>query len=288
MTKSTVVLDYFGALVADDEGLPLTEAALSLAQDAYPQLDVQAALADIDGLVDKLRRRLPKQAGAAQKLHLLNRYFFRELGFASNRYDYYDPDNSHLNAVLHKRHGIPISLAVLYLEMAQQLGLKVSGVSFPGHFMLRATLPAGEVIMDPTTGDSLSESQLMEMLEPYMISAGQPVASALRAILQPATAREVVARMLRNLKMIYLQTEQWPLLLAVQQRLAILLPQNIEERRDRGLAFARVDAYRPAIADLQAYLEERPASEDATIIETQLTDLRQRAGERRGDGEARL
>ncbi|MGI4855499.1 MAG: SirB1 family protein [Janthinobacterium lividum] len=276
MTQSTRVLDYFAALVAEDEGLPLTEAALSLAQDAYPDLDIQGTLADIDALVDRLKKRLPKDAGSAQKLPLLNRAFFREMGFSGNLNDYYDPDNSHLNVVLRKRRGIPISLAVLYLEMAQQLQLPVSGVSFPGHFMLRVTLPAGEVMLDPVSGESLSEAQLMERLDPYLSRRGDSVGSALRALLQPASAREILARMLRNLKAIYLQTERWQRLLAVQQRLAILLPQNIEERRDRGLAFARLDYLRPAIDDLQAYLGECPAAEDATVIESQLTDLRRR------------
>ncbi|MGI4981883.1 MAG: SirB1 family protein [Janthinobacterium lividum] len=276
MTQSTRVLDYFAALVAEDEGLPLTEAALSLAQDAYPDLDIQGTLADIDALVDRLKKRLPKDAGSAQKLPLLNRAFFREMGFSGNLNDYYDPDNSHLNVVLRKRRGIPISLAVLYLEMAQQLQLPAGGVSFPGHFMLRVTLPAGEVMLDPVSGESLSEAQLVDRLDPYLSRRGEPVGSALRALLQPASAREILARMLRNLKGIYLQTERWQRLLAVQQRLAILLPHNIEERRDRGLAFARLDYLRPAIDDLQAYLGECPAAEDATVIESQLTDLRRR------------
>jgi regulator of sirC expression with transglutaminase-like and TPR domain len=270
-------LDYFAALVAEDEGLPMTETALSLSQDAYPDVDLQGTLAELDALVERLKKRLPKDAGDAQKLHLLNRFFFRELGFAGNLNDYYDPDNSHLNIVLRKRRGIPISLAVIYLEMAQQIGLSARGVSFPGHFMLRITLPAGEVMLDPTTGESLTESRLTEMLEPYMAGPSGPIGSTLRALLQPATAREVVARMLRNLKTIYMQTERWQRLLAVQQRLSILLPQNIEERRDRGLAYARLDYVRPAIDDLRAYLDERPEAEDATVIESQLEDLRQRA-----------
>ena len=277
MTKSTRVLDFFAALVAEDDGLPMTESALSLAQDAFPDLDMQGTLAEIDALVERLKKRMPHDAVDAQKLHFLNRFFFRELGFSANRNDYYDPDNSHLNVVLRKRRGIPISLAVIYLEMAQQIGLKAGGVSFPGHFMLRVTLGTGEVMLDPTTGDSLTEARLMDMIEPYLSHRGEPVGSALRALLQPATPREVIARMLRNLKTIYMQTERWQRLLSVQQRLAILLPQDIEERRDRGLAFARLDYLRPAIEDLQLYLEERAAAEDATVIEAQLAELRQRA-----------
>lgn len=273
-------LDYFGILVAEDEGFPLTEAALSLAQDAYPDLDVQGTLAEIDALVVRLRRRLPAQAAAEQKLHFLNRFFFRELGLSGNLNDYYDPDNSHLNVVLRKRRGIPVSLAVLYLELAQQLGLSARGVSFPGHFLLRVTLPAGEVMLDPTTGNSLNEARLVDMLEPYVERSGEGLPGTLRALLQPASGREIVARMLRNLKSGYLQTERWQRLLAVQQRLVILLPGNIEERRDRGFAFARLDYLRPALDDLQSYLEARPDATDATVVESQLEELRQRT---RGD-----
>ncbi|GGD91075.1 SirB1 family protein [Caballeronia grimmiae] len=274
---TTRILDYFCSLMADDETLPLTEAALSLAQDAYPDLDMQAVLAEMDELVLRARRRMPEDADVRQRVDAFNRYFFRELGFSSNLNDYYDPDNSHLNAVLRRRRGIPISLAVIYLEMAEQLGLPVRGVSFPGHFLLRVTTPEGDLMLDPTTGQTLSESQMVEMLEPYVQRAGESIGSALRVLLQPATRREIVARMLRNLKSIYLQTERWQRLLAVQQRLVIVLPGSIEEVRDRGFAYARLDYLRPALEDLERYLEERPDAQDATVVESELHELRQRA-----------
>ncbi len=273
---TTRILDYFTALMADNESLPQTEAALSIAQDAYPDLDLQAVLAEIDELVVRARRRMPDDADVKQKVEALNRYFFRELNFSSNLNDYYDPDNSHLHVVLRWRRGIPISLAVVYLEMAEQLGLPVRGVSFPGHFLLRVSMPEQELMLDPTTGQTLSEAQMVEMLEPYVQRAGKSIGSALRVLLQPATKREIVARMLRNLKGIYLQTERWQRLLAVQQRLVIVLPGSIEEVRDRGFAYARLDYLRPALEDLERYLEDRPDAEDATVVETELHELRQR------------
>ncbi|KMZ13291.1 Protein sirB1 [Candidatus Burkholderia humilis] len=275
MTTSRI-LDYFTSLMAEDESLPLTEAALSLAQDAYPDLDMQATLAEIDELVVRARRRIPDDADIRQKVDALNRYFFRELGFSSNRNDYYDPDNSHLHVVLRRRRGIPISLAVVYLEMAEQLGIPVRGVSFPGHFLLRVELPGQDLMLDPTTGQTLSEAQMVEMLEPYVQRVGESIGSALRVLLQPATRREIIARMLRNLKGIYLQTERWQRLLAVQQRLVIVLPGSIEEVRDRGFAYARLDYLRPALEDLERYLEDCPDAEDATVVETELHELRQR------------
>ncbi|WP_277187118.1 SirB1 family protein [Caballeronia sp. BR00000012568055] len=273
---TTRILDYFSSLMADDESLPLTEAALSIAQDAYPDLDLQATLAEIDELVVRARRRMPDDADIKQKVDALNRYFFRELGFSSNLNDYYDPDNSHLNVVLRRRRGIPITLAVVYLEMAEQLGLPVRGVSFPGHFLLRVAVPGQDLMLDPTNGQTLSEAQMVEMLEPYVQRVGESISSALRVLLQPATRREIIARMLRNLKGIYLQTERWQRLLAVQQRLVIVLPGSIEEVRDRGFAYARLDYLRPALEDLARYLEDRPDAEDATVVETELHELRQR------------
>jgi regulator of sirC expression with transglutaminase-like and TPR domain len=117
---------------------------------------------------------------------------------------------------------------------------------------------------------------MVEMLEPYVQRVGESIGSALRVLLQPATRREIVARMLRNLKGVYLQTERWQRLLAVQQRLVIALPNSIEEVRDRGFAYARLDYLRPALEDLQRYIEMRPDAEDATVVETELHELRQR------------
>lgn len=276
MTAMTSVLDYFATLVAQDESLPLTEAALSIAQDAYPDLDLQGTLAELDELALRLKRRLPENAELTDRIGTLNQFFFRELGFAGNLNDYYDPDNSHLNIVLKRRRGIPISLAVLYLELGEQIGVPARGVSFPGHFLLRVTLPEGDVMLDPTTGQSLSEAEMVDMLEPYLSHRSESIDSALRMLLQPATHREIIARMLRNLKTIYLQTERWQRLLAVQQRLVILLPENIEEVRDRGFAYARLDYLRPALEDLERYLGDRPDAEDATTVESQLHELRQR------------
>jgi len=141
---------------------------------------------------------------------------------------------------------------------------------------LRVATPGQDLMLDPTTGQTLSEAQMVEMLEPYVQRVGESIGSALRVLLQPATRREIVARMLRNLKGIYLQTERWQRLLAVQQRLLIALPNSIEEVRDRGFAYARLDYLRPALEDLQRYIELRPDAEDATVVETELHELRQR------------
>jgi len=275
---TTKVLDYFSALVADDDSIPLTETALSIAQDAYPDLDLQAELAAIDVLVARIKNRIADGTPAIQRLRLLNQFFYRELGFGPNANDYYDPENSYLNAVLQSRRGIPISLAVLLMEIGQQIGLPLKGVSFPNHFLVRMSIPAGEVVLDPLTGQTLSKEELQDMLDPYLEKEGieDPNTVPLGVFLQVATHREIIARMLRNLKSTYLQTERWQRLLAVQQRLVILLPDSIEEVRDRGFAYARLDYLRPALEDLERYLGDRPDADDATVVESQLEEIRQR------------
>ncbi|AMR79705.1 MULTISPECIES: SirB1 family protein [Cupriavidus] len=273
---STKVLDYFASLVADENGIPLTETALSIAQDAYPDLDLQGELAALDVLALRLKRRIAEGTPAIQRLRLLNHFFYRDLGFGANANDYYDPDNSYLNVVLRQRRGIPISLAVLHMELGQQIGLPLKGVSFPNHFLLRMTIPAGEVILDPLTGETLSKEQLQEMLDPYLEREGISDASQvpLGLFLRAASHREIIARMLRNLKAIYLQESRWQRLLAVQNRLVILLPGSIEEVRDRGLAYANLECFRPALADLEAYVQARPDAADIGQIRERMPALR--------------
>jgi regulator of sirC expression with transglutaminase-like and TPR domain len=269
-------LEYFASLVAEDSTLSLTEAALAIAQDEYPDLDPQTVLAELDALAERLRRRIPADAVPVQKLRFLNRYFFQELGFAGNVNDYYDADNSYLNRVLQTRRGIPITLAVLYIELATQIGLVARGVSFPGHFLVKLKLPRGEVVLDPFTGQSLSREELDELLAPYRRSQGLTgdFDVPLGLFLQAAPPRDVIARMLRNLKEIHRSAEDWTRLVAVMHRLVILLPQAWEERRDRGLAFAELGEHQAGADDLEVYLKHRPDADDHAALTERLHELR--------------
>lgn len=269
-------LEYFAALVADDASLALTEAAISLALDEHPALDTQSVLAEIDALARTLERRIPRDAVPVQQLRLLNRYFFQDLGFAGNVNDYYASDNSYLHEVLRTRRGIPISLAVIYIELASQIGLKARGVAFPGHFLIKVKMSQGEVVIDPFTGQSLSRDELDERLAPYKRRQGLlgEFDMPLGLFLQSATPREVLARMLRNLKEIHRSAEDWPRLLAVQQRLVILLPREWDERRDRGLAQAELGVYDAAADDLDAYVKHSPQADDRRAIAERAAELR--------------
>ncbi len=270
-------LEYFATLVAEDESLSLVEAAVAIAQDEDPQLDTQAVLSKIDSLVDRLKRRVPADAGLRQRLRTLNHFFFQELGFAGNVNNYYDPGNSLLSTVLETRRGIPITLAVLYIELATQIGLTARGVSFPGHFLVKLKLSEGEMVIDPFSGHSLSREQLDELLTPYRRSQGLTgdFDVPLGLFLQAATPRDVLARMLRNLKEIHRAAADWPRQLAVLNRLVILLPQAWEERRDRGLVQAELGALEAAALDLAEYLSHAPQAGDRVAIGERLLALRE-------------
>jgi regulator of sirC expression with transglutaminase-like and TPR domain len=269
-------LDYFASLVQQDESIPLFEAALSIAQDADPQLDLAATQFEIDSLAARLRRRLPQDASHVQKLRLLNHYFYEELGFGGNLNNYYDPDNSHLHCVLSSRRGIPISLAVIYMELAHQIGLDVKGISFPGHFLMKLSVQSGEIILDPFNGVSLSREELEERLEPFF-SQGTAQERPLAAYLRDAPPREILVRMLRNLKALYFERADWRLALSVQHRLVILLPDDVTEKRDRGMAYANLECPQAALPDIQAYLEARGHAPDAAMLRELLHKLQQAA-----------
>jgi len=246
-------LQYFAALVHTDAEFPLLEAAVSLAQDEYPELSVQQVLVEVDQLLVRVQRRLPEDAAALHKLRVLNKFVYRDLHFAGNHNNYSDPDNSYVHVVLRTRLAIPISLALIWLELAQGIGLKARGVSFPGHFLVKVNLEEGQVVLDPLTGQSLSREELAERLEPYRDLADDEE-MPLGLHLQAAPARTILARVLYNLKEIHCAQEDWARLIAVQDRLIILLPGAWQELRDRGLAYAEAGHPGRALADLEAYL----------------------------------
>ena len=269
-------LEYFRSLVETDDHFPMLEAAASIAQDEYPDLDVQEVLDDVDQLLARVKRRLAADAPPLQRLRILNQFFFHDLNFGGNVNDYGDPDNSFLHAVLRSRRGIQISLAVLWVELAQGLGLQARGVCFPGHFMVKVHLPRGQVVIDPFTGQSLSHEELSERLEPYRRRSGLTgdFEVPLGLYLQSAAPRDIIARMLRNLKEIYRADGDWCRFIAVQDRLVVLLPQAWSEVRDRGLAHAEVGDAASALRDLEAYLAHEQEALDADLIAERVAGLR--------------
>jgi regulator of sirC expression with transglutaminase-like and TPR domain len=269
-------IEYFSTLVQSDDQFPLFEATVAIAQDEYPDLDVQQVLGDVDQMLARLKRRLPADAPALQRLRLLNQFFFHDLSFGGNVNNFYDPDNSYLNAVLRTRRGIPISLAVLWMELAQGLGLHARGIAFPGHFMVKVSLPKGQVVIDPFNGQSLSREELNERLEMYKRPRGlvEDFDVPLGLYLQAARPREIVGRMLRNLKEIHVTQNDWPRLIAVLDRLIILVPDAWVEYRDRGLAWAEQGDAARAVDDLQVYLGNVRDALDVDAISGRVAELR--------------
>ena len=273
-------LSYFASLVQSDEHFPLLEAAASLAQDEEPNLDVQQVLDDVERLLRRVQSRLPDDADDLTQLAILTQVFYQDLGFGGNANDYYAPENSYLNDVLRTRRGIPISLAIVWLELAQTLGLQAKGISFPGHFLVKVSLQGGLVVLDPLTGKSLGLDNLSERLSPYRSPADSSVAAdldegetPLGLYLQACPERDILARMLRNLKEIFRAQEDWPRMLQVMDRLVVLLPEFWSERRDRGLVHAELGHVHEALQDLRLYLEAVPLGPDTVALRNRVSEL---------------
>lgn len=269
-------LEYFSSLVASDRAFPLLEAAASLGQDDYPELSVQQVLNDVDQLLARINRRIPKDADALVRMQVLNRVLYRDLGFAANHNHFGDPDNSYLHCVLKTRLGIPVSLAVIWLELARGLGLEAYGLSFPGHFLVKVLLNEGQVVIDPLSGQSQTQAALLEMLETFAEPPGvqHSVDRRLAPYLDAASPREILARMLRNLKHIHAAEEDWLRFLAVEDRLLILLPGAWSEYRDRGMAFAEAGFVDRAVSDLETYLAHAGSAPDRSAISMRAEQLR--------------
>lgn len=273
--ETVTPLSYFKSLVGAEAQFPLLEAAASIAQDEEPQLDIQEVLATCDALLVRLKRRVKAEADPMRKLSVLNQFFYTDLGFSGNANNFYAPENSYVNEVLQTRRGIPISIAVIWLELAQALDLQAEGISFPGHFLVKVTLPEGLVVLDPLTGDSLGLDNLAERLAPFRQHLGDAsdMEAPLGLYLQPAPPREILTRMLRNLKEIFNSQEDWQRLIKVQDRLLVLHPDALAEKRDRGLALIELGQNKAARDDLLQYVLAQPDASDVPEIQRRLASL---------------
>jgi regulator of sirC expression with transglutaminase-like and TPR domain len=276
-------LDQFSELVSRrDEKIELARACLQIAEDAYPGLDVDGYVGEIDRFAKRLRTRLAVDAAIEDRVIALNEFLFDDLGFSGNTDDYYDPRNSYLNEVIDRRTGIPITLAVLYMEIGRRIELPFEGVSFPGHFLVRLPLRGGTLVLDPFSGGvPQSESELRERLKRVIPreavdgpTGGVPVAELpLDQFLEPASNRQILARVLRNLKGVYREKDKPERMLEVLNRMIILAPDAAAELRDRGFVYQRLECWRPALKDLADYLERAPDAADADEVRSKMVDL---------------
>lgn len=259
-----------------EDSICLAEAALLVAEAQYPGLDIENYLARIDGFARELRERLGDEAGHTERLGALNQYLFQELGFAPDTDNYYDPRNSFLNEVLERRRGIPLSLSIVYIAVGRRLGLDLRGVSFPGHFLVKCPVDGGMVVLDPYHGGaSLSLEDLQKRLRE--VRGGEVSRAILSEMLVSAAPREVMVRMLRNLKSIYLKAQQLNDALAVLEWLVPLAPGDHEEVRDRGVVYQELECFRAALADFERYVALEPKATDAEAIRGRIVEMQKLA-----------
>jgi regulator of sirC expression with transglutaminase-like and TPR domain len=263
--------DRFREIVREP-AFPLAEAALLVACEEYPQLPVQAYLERIDEMAQSARVPIGRASTLLGRVRALNAYLFEEQGFHGNNDDYYDPRNSFLNDVLDRRTGIPVTLSAVYIEVGRRCGLEVEGVSLPGHFIVRVR-ECGSQLVDPFhAGALLSHDECQARLD--RIFAGRMRLDP--AMLAPCDGRALLARMLRNLKVIYVKAQDYPRALNVLDRLVELEPASAEERRERGLVYAAMDCYGLAVADIEKSLELAPAGPEADPLRARLLELRRK------------
>ncbi|HVP09490.1 MAG TPA: tetratricopeptide repeat protein [Burkholderiales bacterium] len=272
-------------LSRDDADIDLARACLQIAEDAYPGLDVDGYLGEIERFARRLRARIPVGAGAEDRVIALNEFLFADLGFSGNADDYYDPRNSYLNEVIDRRRGIPITLSVLYIEIGRRIELPLRGVSFPGHFLVRLPMRGGTLVLDPFSGGApQSADELRERLRrviPRGLGVGEPGGVPvsdlpLDQFLEPAGNRQILARLLRNLKGVYRERDKPERLLDVLNRMIIVAPESAGERRDRGYLYHRLECWRPALQDLADYLEREPNAPDLDEVRARMVELSQR------------
>jgi len=262
----------FTALVAPSvTRIPLAEAALWIAAEEYPALDVEAYVDRLDEMAEAVRPRLAS-ADASSAIARFNEYVFGELGFGPNETAYDDPRNSFLNDVIDRRIGIPITLSLVYTEIGGRLGLPAVGVGFPGHFLVKWTGPS-EVLIDPFFRKVITRADCLERLK----ASYGPQAQLDEEMLAPATSRQIVVRMLRNLKHNYVGRGDWMRALAAVDRALLVCPEETAELRDRGILYARLECFAAAVRDLERYLELASDGPLAAEIRGRLPELRREA-----------
>jgi regulator of sirC expression with transglutaminase-like and TPR domain len=265
-------------LERDDSRIDLARACLMIAQDAYPGLDVDRYLGEIERMALRLRGRMPQSGGAEERVVALNQFLFEDLGYWGNTDKYYDPRNSYLNEVIDRKIGAPITLSILYMEVGRRIGLPLEGVSFPGHFLVRLRLRGGTLVLDPFSGAApQSEAELRQRLQrviPAAAAANVPVAELpLDQFLEPATNRQILSRLLRNLKGIYREADKPERMLEVLNRMLVVSPDASAELRDRGYVYQRLECWRPALKDLTDYVEREPDAPDLYDVRVKVMEL---------------
>ena len=261
---------FYQEIQQADEHIDLAKAALYIAQEEYPDLDPAEYVNSLDTMASELQERLPPSTYPLRIIQSINQYLYDDLGFTGNKKNYYDPRNSFLNDVIERRLGIPITLAMLYLEVARRLDFPMVGVGMPGHFLIRPNIPDMEIFVDAFNhGEVMFAEDCQERLTQIY---QQPV-TLKPEFLAVVSQRQVLARMLTNLKMIYLKQQELEKALGAVERILLMFPEQVLELRDRGLLYYQLGQFSQAANDLEIYLAQVPDAQDAIVIQRLLSQL---------------
>ena len=255
-------VDFRSYATRPDDELLLLDGAVHIARLAYPGVDPEKESARLDELARPLLGRGLERRPLLVQARAMADHLYVASGFRGNVESYHDPDNSFINVVMERRLGIPISLAVIYLEVARRVGLEAHGVGFPGHFLVRLDAGPDTVVVDPFFGGEILDRAALANL----LRRGAPRGTLVDAMLDPVSVRQILTRMLINLKSIYAARGEAGRLLAVLDHLADILPDAVDEVRDRGFLYARLGAPRAAVEDLKSYVQALPHAGDVPEI----------------------
>lgn len=274
--------ERFAELVAPgNEAFDVAEAALCIAAE-HVALDRAACLAELAELADRVRPDIEELATRplAERVDRFNRHMFRDEGFRGcPQQDYYKPGQSFLNQVLESRSGIPISLSIVYVHVARQLGLRSAGVGFPGHFLAKVEPDAvadDAIIVDPFLGRALSRNECADRLRRALGPEAEFNLETEHQWLAAAPPRSILVRVLGNLKQNYVETGDWEAALACADRSLLIVPDSPLELRDRGVLYQHLECVGAAIDDLERFLELAPQHESAAMIRESLSALHRR------------
>jgi regulator of sirC expression with transglutaminase-like and TPR domain len=266
--------EFRQAVDRSEEKIELGRAALTIALIDYPNLDIPDYLDRMDRLAMEVTGRSGPEADIYRSIAAVNYVLFRQYGFHGNRDDYFDPKNSFLNEVIERKTGIPITLSVLYMEVAQRVGFMLDGVGFPGHFLVKCVGDGEEIVIDPFNGGEIkSREDIDKML--FDLYGGKVVFHS--DFFAPSTKKDILKRMLTNLKAIYINRNDLVRSLSALDRLVILDPTSAVDTRDRGVVYLRLECYAQARDDFETYLRLRPDAEDAVLVREQLVRLAKEA-----------
>lgn len=251
-----------------DRRIDIVEGALLVASESYPGLSIEAYRRKLNEMAHAAKACINLDMSPREQVVRLNRFIFHDLGFQGNAENYYDPRNSFLNEVIDRRRGIPITLSIVYIEIARLVGMHVDGVSFPGHFLVKHP-GYPEIIVDAYHGEILSQAQCEDKLKVIFGASVEWDPDFLSA----ASRREILIRLLTNLKHIHLQGSDHDAALECSERLLMLEPDSVSELRDRGLIYEQMGCCQAALSDLEQFVHYCPEHESTGEINERIMSL---------------